>query len=222
MYQNQGADAKQLNMETIMWKGILTLCTACICAMPLNAAGEIKVLAIAGSTREDSLNKKLVTDAAEIARETGASVTIVDLKDFPMPLYDADLEAKEGMPETAKQLRKLMMQSQVILIASPEYNSSLSAVLKNAIDWASRNEKGQGSRDAFKGKKFAIMSVSPGPTGGARGLVHLRTIIEAIGGTVLSDQIAVPNGANAFDDKGLLKNQQQQKDLQQLVKRALD
>jgi NAD(P)H-dependent FMN reductase len=139
-----------------------------------------------------------------------------------MPFYDEDLEKKEGMPVKAKQFRKLMIQNDVILIASPEYNGSLSGVLKNAIDWASRSEEGGSSRDAFKGKKFAIMSASPGAGGGARGLVHLRAIIGNIGGQVVSQQVVVPDSFNAFDVQGHLKDQKLKMELQQLVQAVIN
>jgi len=199
-----------------MWKWMMILCVA----FSANLSAEIKVLAFSGSTRGDSVNKKLVSQAANLARQKEVTVTVIDLKDFPIPFYDGDLEAKEGMPLKAKQLRQLMIQSQVILIASPEYNGSLSAVLKNAIDWASRSEEGGSSRDAFKGKKFVIMSASPGSGGGARGLVHLRTIIENIGGTVVPQQVVVPDAFNAFDQQGLLKDLKIKLELQQLIEAA--
>jgi chromate reductase, NAD(P)H dehydrogenase (quinone) len=182
---------------------------------------EIKVLAVAGSTRDDSVNKKLVTEAAHLARQMGSKVTIIDLKDYPMPLYDADVEANQGMPIKGKQLRQLMIQSQVILIASPEYNGSLSGVLKNAIDWASRSEEGVSSREAFKGKKFGIMSASPGSGGGSRGLVHLKQIIENIGGTVIDQQVVIPDAYHAFDEQGCIKNPSQKAQLQQQIQAAV-
>lgn len=200
-----------------MWKAILVLAMVFSCS--LNA--EIKVLAFSGSTRGNSANTKLVKEAAEIARKNGATVTLIDLNDYEMPFYDADIEAKNGMPAQAKQLRELMIQSEVILIASPEYNSSLSAVLKNTIDWVSRSEKGSASRDAFKGKKFVIMSASPGAGGGARGLVHLKNILEAIGGTVVSPEFALPNSYTAFDEQGHLENTQKREALEALVRQAL-
>lgn len=185
-------------------------------------SAETKVLAFAGSTREDSVNKKLVAQAAHAAQQMHANVTVIDLKDYPIPLYDGDLEAKEGMPLKAKQLRQLMIQNDVILIASPEYNGSLSAVLKNAIDWASRSEDGKSSREAFKGKKFVIMSASPGSGGGDRGLAHLRTIIENIGGTVLSKQVTLPDAYNAFNEQGCLKNEKIKKELQEAIHSAIN
>lgn len=201
-----------------MWKWMILFCVAF--SATLNA--EIKVLAFAGSTREESVNKKLVVEAAQIARQLHAKVKVVDLKDYQIPFYDEDLENKEGMPIKAKQFRQLMIDSDVILIASPEYNGSLTAVLKNTIDWASRGENGGGSREAFKGKKFAIMSAAPGPGGGARGLTHLRAIIESIGGTVLSQQVVVPDAYNAFDEQGHLKDAKVKKEIRKLVDVAVN
>ncbi len=168
-------------------------------AFPLLA--QMNVLVFAGSTREGSYNKQLSKEAAEIARRLGANVTWIDLKDYPMPFYDADLEAK-GMPKNAKKLRDLMVANDMIVIASPEYNASVPAVLKNAIDWASRKD-GEASRSAFKGKKFALLSASPGRSGGARGLVHLRAIIEDVGGEVVSEQVSVPAAHAAFTEDKL-------------------
>lgn len=182
---------------------------------------DVKVLAFAGSSREGSVNKKLVSEAANLARQMGAQVTLIDLKDYPMPFFNEDLEAKEAMPEKAKQFKQLVRQNSVIMIAAPEYNSSLTALLKNTLDWVSRKEDGGGDREAFKGKKFVIMSASPGGRGGARGLVHLRSILEAVGGTVIPQQVVVPDAYNAFDEQGHLKSPQLQTELKQLVEAAL-
>lgn len=173
-------------------------------ALTSTLGAEPTVLALSGSTRTGSLNTKLVQEAKGIAEQMGAKVTIIDLKDYPMPFYDADLEAKEGLPDNAKRLRNLMIESDAIIIASPEYNSSIPAVLKNALDWASRGADGKPSRDAFKGKKFAIMSASPGSIGGARALVHLQAIIENVGGEVIKPNVSVAQAHNAFDAKGVL------------------
>lgn len=185
-------------------------------------AAETKVLAFSGSTREDSFNKKLVQEAAKMAQQMGATVKVIDLRDYPLPHYDGDLEVKEGMPENAKRLRQLMIESQAIIIASPEYNSSVSSTLKNVLDWASRNEEGKSSREAFKGKKFAIMSTSPGKGGGARGLVHLRAIIEDVGGEVVKQQVTVPQAHSAFNAQGVLENpelkEQLKQEIQQIVR----
>jgi len=200
-----------------MWKWMIVACIL----FSTQISAEIKILAFSGSTREDSLNKKLIAEAAGLARQMGAHVNVIDLRDYVSPFYDEDLETKSGMPLKARQLRHLMIQSNVMIIASPEYNSSLSAALKNAIDWASRGETGGASRDAFKGKKFIIVSASPGSGGGVRGLNHLRAIIEDAGGTVLPQQIVVPDAYNAFDQQGHLKNQKLKGDLSQAIQAAM-
>lgn len=184
-------------------------------------SAEENVLVFAGSTQTNSINKQLAAEAATIAKERGAHVTLIDLKNYFIPFYDADLEKQEGMPPKAKELRQMMLKSHLIVIASPEYNGSLSAVLKNVIDWASRDESGNGSRDAFKGKKFILLSASPGQSGGARGLVHLRNILENLGGTVIPDQLTVSDAYNAFDSQGHLKNPQIKKQLTELIQSNL-
>jgi chromate reductase, NAD(P)H dehydrogenase (quinone) len=201
-----------------MWKWFIVLCVA----YSTTLSAEVKVLAFAGSTRKDSVNKKLVAEAAQAARQMQADVTVIDLKDYPIPFYDEDLETTEGMPSKAQQFRQLMIKSDIIMIASPEYNASLSAVLKNTLDWASRGEAGGGSREAFAGKKFVLMSASPGSTGGCRGLVHLRAIIENVGGVVLPQQVVIPDAYNAFDAQGHLKNEKIKQELDQLIRSATE
>ncbi len=164
----------------------------------------MKILAFAGSTRRESFNKRLLRIAAAGAREAGAEVTLLDLAELPLPLFDADLEAVEGAPENARRLKELMIGHDGFLIASPEYNSSISGVLKNAIDWASRREEGEERLAAFAGKAAALMSASPGALGGLRGLVHLRAILGNLGVLVLPQQKAVPRAHQAFTDDGLL------------------
>lgn len=181
---------------------------------------EVKVLAFSASTRENSLNQKLVDEAARIATEKGAKVTLVSLKDFVFPMYDPDDEAKQGMPEVVKKFRKLLIENDAVIIGSPEYNGSVSALLKNLIDWSSRSENVSSSREAFKGKKFLILSASPGQGGGARGLVHLKQIIENIGGAVTA-QVTLPDSYSAFDDQGHIKNPAAQAQLKQAVSTLL-
>lgn len=196
-----------------MKKFLLIICL--MIALPVFA--EIKVLAFAGSVRKDSYNKKLLGDAASIARQMGAKVTVIDLKDYPMPFYDADLEASQGLPKNADRLRELMINSDAIIIASPEYNASISAVLKNTLDWASRDKKGGYSPQAFKGKKFAIMSASPGPGGGHRGLTHLRTILEALGGTVVKPEVSISSAHEYFGVDKRPSNPALQEEIKQLL-----
>jgi len=177
-----------------------------------------KILAFAGSSREASWNKKLVKIAVEGAKEAGAEVTYLDFRDLPMPLYDQDAEEKEGIPETVLKFKQLMKAHQGLLIASPEYNSSISPLLKNAIDWASRPEPGEPplSLTCFRDKVAVLMSTSPGGIGGLRGLVHVRAILGNIGVLVLPDQKAIPNAYQAFDQNGNLIDETQQAAVKQL------
>jgi len=167
-----------------------------------------KILAFAGSTRSASYNKLLVKIAAEGARAAKADVDVIDLRDFPLPLYDGDLEEKEGLPDAAKKLKVRLLQASGLLVSAPEYNSSISAVLKNAIDWASRTEtEDEKTLVCFRGKAAALLSASPGGFGGMRGLVHLRSILGNIGVIVLPDQVSIPSAHEAFDSAGQLKHE---------------
>ncbi len=168
-----------------------------------------KILAFAGSARNDSFNKKLVKLAAAGATAAGAEVTYLDFRDFPLPLYDGDHEAAEGLPELALELKAIMKAHQGFLIACPEYNSSITPLLKNAIDWASRPAADEPSLACFKNKVSIIMSASPGALGGLRGLVHVRAILSSIGVLVLPDQKAIPNAHQAFDAQGNLQDEAQ-------------
>ena len=128
-----------------------------------------RILAFAGATRTQSFNKKLIRLGAEAARRAGAEVTLIDLRDLPMPLYDGDLEAAEGLPRKARELKRLMVEHDGFLLSCPEYNSSISAVLKNAIDWVSRPQPNEPPALAFRGKVAALLAASPGNLGGSEG-----------------------------------------------------
>lgn len=169
-----------------------------------------KILALAGSMRKDSFNKKLVKIAVAGARKAGAEVTLVDLNDFQLPLYHGDEEEIGGVPKIGQELKKLFIEHDGFLFASPEYNSSVSGAFKNAIDWVSRPEKSDPFYlVAFKGKTAAIMSASPGALGGLRGLVHLRSLLESIGVLVLPNQLAIVKAGDAFNEEGQLKDASQ-------------
>ena len=169
-----------------------------------------RILALAGSTRADSYNKRLVRIAAAGARVAGAEVTQIDLKDYALPIFDEDLEKESGMPAAGQRLKALFQEHHGFLIASPEYNSSISAVLKNTIDWVSRPAPGEPPLVAFTGKAAALMSASPGNLGGLRGLVHIRSILGNLGVIVLPDQVAVPRAFEAFAPDGMLLDPKQQ------------
>src|ERR1051326_5305357 len=163
-----------------------------------------KVLVFAGSIRGDSYNRKLALAAAAALRSAGVETTWADLKDYPMPLYDGDVEAVQGLPPSARAFKQLLMDHDAFVIASPEYNGSFPALLKNVIDWTSRPERGEKPLAAFRGKTAAILSTSPGSGGGQRGLRHLRELLEMIGVTVLPSQLAIPRAFEAFDAAGEL------------------
>jgi len=169
-----------------------------------------RILAFAGSTRSESFNKKLVRIAAEGARAAGAEVTLVDLRDLPMPLFDEDREAEEGLPPGARKFKDLLLAHDGLLIASPEYNSSISAVLKNAIDWASRRAEGEAPLACFQGKTAVIMSASPGALGGLRGLVVLRMLLGNIQVNVLPGQKAIAKAHEALTKEGRLADPRQE------------
>jgi NAD(P)H-dependent FMN reductase len=170
-----------------------------------------KILAFAGSLRKDSYNKKLVKISVAGAEAAGAEVTCIDLRDYPLPVFDEDLERDEGMPANGRKLKDLFLANDGLLLACPEYNSSITAVLKNSIDWVSRREKDEAPLACFAGKVAAIVSASPGALGGLRGLVTVRSILGNIQVTVLPDQIAIPKANDAFTPGGALADESKQK-----------
>lgn len=171
-----------------------------------------KILAFAGSTRKESFNKRLVSIAADGARKVGAEVTAIDLAEYPLPLFNQDLEESNGMPENASKLKQLFVESDGLLIASPEYNSSVTGVLKNTIDWVSRptGDEEPMALTAFSGKLAMLMAASPGGLGGLRGLVHLRAILSNLGVTVLPGEVAISKAHEAFEEDTLKDDRKQQ------------
>lgn len=169
--------------------------------MPKDDTGP-RILAFAGSLRRGSLNKKAVRAAVPMARAAGAVVTEIDLADFRMPVYDGDLEEKEGLPESVRKLKALMKSHDGFLICTPEYNSSIPGMLKNVIDWASRSEEGEEQLACFAGKTAGLMSASPGSLGGIRSLAVTRAILENLGTLVVPAQVAIPKAHEAFAADG--------------------
>lgn len=161
-----------------------------------------RILAFAGSLRTGSFNRKILSVAADGARAAGADVTEIDLRDFPVPPYDGDLEAAEGIPAGALKLKRLFKAADGFLLASPEYNSAISGTLKNALDWVSRPAPDERPLECFKGKVAALCSASTGALGGIRGLASVRMILGNIGVVVLPDQVSLPKAADAFDSDG--------------------
>lgn len=164
-----------------------------------------RILAFAGSTREESYNRKLIRIAAAGAREAGGEVSLVELADYPMPIMNEDLEAREGMPPAAAEFKELMLENDALLISSPEYNSSITPLLKNVLDWASRSvTPDEKPLSAYRGKTAVIMSASPGSLGGLRGLVVLRMMLGNLGVTVLPATRSISSADSAFDEDGSL------------------
>jgi chromate reductase len=161
-----------------------------------------KILVVAGSTRTGSHNVKLAALAAKELTLIDAEVTRISLQDYPLPIYDADVDARAGQPAAAVQLKHMIVAHHGVFIASPEYSASVTPLLKNAIDWVSRvRERGDPTYAAFKGRVFAIASASPGRAGGLRSLMALRQILElGCGAFVIPEQVAIPNAEQAFDD----------------------
>ena len=168
-----------------------------------------KILAFAGATRTESWNKKLIKIAAAGAKAAGAEVTLIDLRDYPLPLYDGDLEEKDGIPENGMKLKALFLEHRGLLISSPEYNSSITGVLKNTIDWVSRTAPGEKPLAAYANKVAGLVSASPGALGGLRGLVHLRSILGNIKCLVIPEQASVSKASEAFNPDGTLKDEKQ-------------
>ena len=168
-----------------------------------------KILAFAGSSRIASFNKKLVKFAAEGSKKAGAEVKYIDLLDYPMPLFNEDLETVEGLPKKVVEFKHLLREHQGFLISCPEYNGSITPLLKNTIDWASRAELNEKPLSCFKGKVAALLATSPGSLGGIRGLVHVRAILEGIGVLVIPEQKAIPHAEQAFDESGQLLDEKQ-------------
>lgn len=176
-----------------------------------------KILAFAGSLREKSYNKRVLKTAIKGAEEAGAQVTYIDLKDYPMPIYNADLQDTQGFPPIAAAFQRLLLEHDGLLIASPEYNASLPAVLKNAIDWASRANGDIKLAECFKGKFAAIMTASPGAFGGIRCLGHLRDVLTILPVNVLPSEIAVAKVGGMFDgDSSEITNDTMKRILEEL------
>ncbi|WP_343846668.1 NAD(P)H-dependent oxidoreductase [Bowmanella denitrificans] len=182
-----------------------------------------RILAFSGSSRKDSFNQRLVSIAADAARQAGAEVSLINLGDYPMPIYNQDLQDEQGLPESAVAFKQLLIEHDGLLIASPEYNSAFSPLLKNAIDWASRaTEPGEAPLVAYRGKTAAIMSCAPGALGGLRGLVFLRMLLQNIGVMVLPGQRAIGQAGSAFTEQGQLKDAEQQQAISKLAVELVD
>jgi len=178
-----------------------------------------RLLFFAGSTRQGSYNRALARAAQQAADRRGLSADLIELSDYPMPIYDAEIENSDGPPDNARRLKDVLRGYQGVFIASPEYNASITPLLKNTLDWMSRVKDGdEPPLEVFKTRVFAIGSASPGGFGGMRSLITLRQVLSlGMGALVLPDQVVVPNAGSAFDEQGTLTNERAQSMLDALV-----
>ncbi len=184
-------------------------------------AKKIKILAFAGSLREASYNKRVVKTAVKGAENAGADVTFINLKDYPLPIYDADDHKENGFPENALELQRILAAHDGLLIASPEYNGSVPGGLKNMIDWTSRASDEFKMIEVFKGKAAGIMTASPGAFGGIRCLAHLRGVLTIMLVNVLPMEIAVAKVGEMFEGDGFEMTDEKTKGLLEDLGKAL-
>ncbi len=183
-----------------------------------------KILVFAGSIRTGSHNARLAALAVKELALTGAEVTRISLEDYPLPIYDGDLEAESGAPSNARRLKQMMAEHRGVFIASPEYNASVTPLLKNAIDWISRvRERGETPLAVFKDRAFAIGGASDSPYGALRSLMALRQVLElGCGALVLPEQITVSRASEAFDEMDNLKEERVAASLRRVAARLAD
>jgi NAD(P)H-dependent FMN reductase len=183
----------------------------------------LKILVIPGSLRTGSLNAKLAATIALELVQAGAEVTRISLSDFPLPIYDGDLQAKSGIPKHAVNLKRMMGMHQGVLIVTPEYNSSVPALVKNAIDWISRVQDPQEARgQVFRDRAFAIAAASGNRLGGTRALSALRLILTACHAAVVPSQLALSFAEEAYDEKDRLKHPHDIEALGALVRQLIE
>ena len=171
------------------------------------------ILAFGGSLRKESFNQRLAVLAAAEARAVGATAETIALRDYPLPVFDEDLEKAHGQPAQAAALKAKLKAAQGWIIAAPEYNSSITAALKNALDWVSRVTPGERPLEVFAGKVVLLLAASPGGLGGLRGLVTVRSILGNIGVIVLPEQLAIAKAHEAFTAEGALQEAKQAEQL---------
>jgi NAD(P)H-dependent FMN reductase len=183
-----------------------------------------KILVLSGSLRTGSYNTRLAALAAKELTLAEADVTRISLGDYPLPIYDADMEANAGMPDMAVKLKQMFGAHQGVFIATPEYNASVTPLLKNAIDWVSRvREKNEPTLAAYKNRAFALGAASPGPYGGMRSLMAMRQVLElGCGALVIPEQLSVASAADAFDDMDDFKDKRYANQLKNVARRLIE
>jgi NAD(P)H-dependent FMN reductase len=183
-----------------------------------------KILVFAGSIRTGSFNARLAALAAKELALAGADVTRISLEDYPLPLYDGDLEVASGVPANARNLKSMMAVHQGVFIASPEYNASIAPLLKNTIDWISRvYERGEPPLAVFKNRAFALGGASDSAYGALRSLMALRQVLElGCGALVIPEQVTVFRASEAFDEMDNLKDERAAGALKRVVQRLIE
>jgi len=183
----------------------------------------LKILIIPGSLRTGSHNARLAAQAAYEFTQGGVDVTPLSLSDFPLPIYDGDLQAKSGVPKNAVNLKRMMASHHGILLVTPEYNASVPPLVKNTIDWLSRVQDPNEARgQVFRGRPFAIAAASESRLGGTRALAALRLVLSALQATVIPNQLALSFAAHAYDNMDRLKNPADIEALKALVRQLID
>lgn len=180
-----------------------------------------KILVFAGSARAESLNKKLAAAGAAAVRKAGGEVTVIDLNDYPAPVYHGDDEEAHGVPENIITLKKLIAEHDGMMIATPEYNGFVPPLLVNTFSWVSRPSKDGGPEDVLKSKHVALMAASPGRLGGVRVIPRLRDCLCELGCIPVQGFVTVPSAGSAFGDDGNLENETGQKGLDALAARLI-
>jgi len=171
-----------------------------------------RILAFSGSARRESLNRKFLATAVQATRDAGGAVTLLDLNDYVLPLYHGDLEDSGGLPPNATKLIALITQHDALLLASPEYNSMITPLLKNTLDWCTR-----GDDNPFTGKVAAVVSASPGAYGGVRSLQLAQQLLLKLGCHLVPGQTTLPHADKAFDEHGALQDARALKSVQGLA-----
>ena len=183
----------------------------------------LKILVIPGSLRTGSHNLKLAMAAAHELAQSGANVTRISLGDYPLPIYDGDLQARSGVPKPAVNLKRMMGSHHGVVIVTPEYNSSVPPLVKNTIDWITRVQDPHEARgQVFRERPFAIAAASEGRLGGTRALGALRLILSACHATVVPNQLALSFADQAYDDMDRLKKEADIEALKALVRQLID
>jgi NAD(P)H-dependent FMN reductase len=181
-----------------------------------------KILILPGSSRRASYNRQLAAVAAGIAKDLGAEVELIDPIDFPLPLFDQDLEDAGGLPGPAKALKARFIASDAIIFVSPEYNSCITPMMKNFIDWVSRGESDdEPALVAFRGKVAGLLSASPGALGGLRSLAHLRSVLGNLGVFLTPSQYSLAKAYEQFTDTGDLKDPAALKSVKRVVEEVV-